>query len=58
MNEIGERELRNLDIDIENIIFKKKNSKKIRSVILILESAQLSILPEFPLSQSEISAEF
>jgi hypothetical protein len=56
MNEIGERELRNFNIDIRNITFRKKNSKKIRFIISILESAQLSesvqlsILSEFPLS--------
>jgi hypothetical protein len=57
MNEIGERELRNLDIDIRNIIFRKKNSKKARSVISVLEPAQLFALPESPPSQSEIPAE-
>jgi hypothetical protein len=63
MNEIGERELRNLNINTRNITFRKKNSKKARSVILISESvqlpesAQLSILPESPLSQPEIPAE-
>jgi hypothetical protein len=41
INEIGERELRNLNIDTRNITFRKKNSKKIRSIILISEFTQL-----------------
>jgi hypothetical protein len=63
MKKIGERELRNLNIDIGNITFRKKKSKKTRFIILILksvqlpESVQLSVLPESSLSQPEIPAE-
>jgi hypothetical protein len=63
MSEIGERKLRNLNIDTRNIIFRKKNSKKARSIISVLkpaqlpESAQLPVLSEFPLPQPEIPAE-
>jgi hypothetical protein len=63
MNKIGERKLRNFNIDIENITFRKKNSKRIRSIIPISESiqlpvfAQLPALSESPPPQSETSAE-
>jgi hypothetical protein len=57
MSEIGERELRNFDIDTRNIIFRKKNSKKARSIISISKSVQLLALLESPLFQFEISAE-
>jgi hypothetical protein len=72
MSEICERELRNFDIDTRNITFRKKNSKKARSVIPVLEPAQLPepaqlsalpesslvwYLPESPPPQSETPAE-
>jgi hypothetical protein len=63
MSEIDERELRNFNINTRNITFRKKNSKKARSVISISESAQLSefvqlpALPESPSSQLETPAE-
>jgi hypothetical protein len=57
MSEIGERELRNFSIDIGNIIFRKNNNKRARSIISISELIQLSALPESPSFQFEISAE-